>query len=64
MGVSMEAERWGRGVVWVLVLVGLRVREGKRDVARLPKIFAKIMSLASLLFVQVQTTKMGTVAAA
>jgi hypothetical protein len=52
------------GVVWVLVLVGLRVREGERDVARLPKIFAKIVSLASLLFVQVQTTKTGTVAAA
>jgi hypothetical protein len=64
LGVAMEAERWGRGVVWVLVLVGLRVREGERDVARLPKIFAKIVSLASLLFVQVQTTKTGTVAAA
>jgi hypothetical protein len=33
MGVSMEAERWGRGVVWVLVLVGLLVREGEGGAA-------------------------------
>jgi hypothetical protein len=34
MGVTMEAEEWGMGVVWVLVLAVILVGEGEGDTAR------------------------------
>jgi hypothetical protein len=33
MGVTMEAEEWGRGVLWVLVLAVVLFRDGEGDSA-------------------------------